>query len=270
MYNNFADYMWYLLTTPFKKVAKTKNQWYIYFKVIGKWFDGCLNDIYVAREETMIATCSQEMLPIHGADRRLIRYEGETWENFRYRIAMYEELRKLGGTNTGVLQAVRNVGFEHVSIEKAKHVTGDESRWAEFYLIFPFDLEEAYPIGIDVLKQEVRKTKEVAALDNYMFRFSSEAEQIIANETVLLIQSSFYPHGSILILDGSWKLDGKEMMIDMDADLYPVELNILSEVTQSLEAEAAVQLEHDLWYLDGAELLNGDRYLSAEIILSEL
>lgn len=270
MFDKFADYMWYLLNTPLKKVSKPKNQWYIYFKVIGRWFDGCLNDLYVAREEIMVATCRQEMLAIHGSDRRLVRYEGETWESYRYRIAMYEEVCKLGGTNAGVLFAVHNLGFENVTIDRAKNVTGDESRWAEFYLIFPFDLEEAYPIGLDILKKEVRKTKEVGALDVYRFKFSSETGQGIVYDSTLLIESVFYPHGHILLLDGRWKLDGEEQLVDVHSDQYPVEMIALSEANQSLQGDAALRVEHDLWYLDGAELLDGNRYLSADIIMYDL
>lgn len=99
MIENFIEYMWYLLTTPLKKLKKALNKWYILCRVFGKRFDEAKEDILRARDEGMVATCSHEMLPVHGADRRLTRYEGEHPENFRSRIAMYEEICKLGGTN---------------------------------------------------------------------------------------------------------------------------------------------------------------------------
>ena len=40
------DYMYYLLTSPFKRVKKSINNWYILCEVLGSWFDECMNDIY--------------------------------------------------------------------------------------------------------------------------------------------------------------------------------------------------------------------------------
>ena len=54
-----------------------------------------------AREEGMVKTASPRMLPEHGLDRKLTRYEGETWENFRVRLMMYADTRRLGGTEVG-------------------------------------------------------------------------------------------------------------------------------------------------------------------------
>ena len=111
MIENFIEYMWFLLTTPLKKLKKALNKWYILCKVFGRRFDEAKENILRARDEGMVATCSHEMLPVHGADRRLTRYEGEHPENYRSRIAMYDELCKLGGTNEGVLLAVKTLGY---------------------------------------------------------------------------------------------------------------------------------------------------------------
>ena len=39
MLETFGEYMYYLLSTPFKQVRKVGNQWYIYFKITGRLFD---------------------------------------------------------------------------------------------------------------------------------------------------------------------------------------------------------------------------------------
>ena len=118
----------------------------------------------------MVATCSHEMLPVHGADRRLTRYEGEHPENFRSRIAMYEEICKLGGTNEGVLLAVRTLGYTSPVLVRANDLTGFshftldgswlldgsrtlesdtiENRWAEFYIVIVMDADEEHPISL--------------------------------------------------------------------------------------------------------------------------
>ena len=65
MIENFIEYMWYLLTTPLKKLKKALNKWYILCRVFGKRFDEAKEDILRARDEGMVATCSHEMLPVH-------------------------------------------------------------------------------------------------------------------------------------------------------------------------------------------------------------
>lgn len=151
MIENFIEYMWYLLTTPLKKLKKALNKWYILCKVFGRRFDEVKEDILRARDEGMVATCSHEMLSVHGADRRLTRYEGESAENYRSRIAMYDELCKLGGTNEGVLLAVKTLGFEDVEIKTARELKGDTERWAEFYALIRMDMGWAYNISFNIL-----------------------------------------------------------------------------------------------------------------------
>ncbi len=65
MFERFADYMYYLLTAPFKRVRKEINQWYLLFKVLGKRLDEAKEALQRARDETMVATCSPLMLQEH-------------------------------------------------------------------------------------------------------------------------------------------------------------------------------------------------------------
>ena len=58
MYEKFRDYLYYLLPTPFKRLKKIKNQWYIFFKVIGDEYDKVQAELERALEETSVATCS--------------------------------------------------------------------------------------------------------------------------------------------------------------------------------------------------------------------
>ena len=65
-YDNFKDYMYYLLTSPFKRVKKSINNWYILCEVLGFWFDECMNDIYRAEKKAwllpVMILCFQFML----------------------------------------------------------------------------------------------------------------------------------------------------------------------------------------------------------------
>ena len=64
MLETFGEYMYYLLSTPFKQVRKAGNQWYIYFKVTGRLFDKNKTMLRRAREEGMVKTASPRMLPL--------------------------------------------------------------------------------------------------------------------------------------------------------------------------------------------------------------
>ncbi len=220
MIENFIEYMWYLLHTPLKKLKKALNKWYIFCRVFGKRFDEAKEDILRARDEGMVATCSYEMLPVHGADRRLTRYEGEHPENFRSRIAMYEEICKLGGTNEGVLLAVRTLGYNNPVIVSAKELYGDADRWAEFYIIIVMDTDEEHPISFGLLKKTVRQWKEVGAKDNYYMKYHTAIKQ---PHTVIFPRveyKKFIYFYDYLKLDGKWQLDGTHIM-DAVVHQYP-------------------------------------------------
>lgn len=204
MFENFKDYIWYLLTTPFKKVRKSINKWYVLCRVMGKRLDEVKEDILRARDESMVSTCSHEMLPAHGADRRQTRYDGETSENFRSRISMYEEVCKLGGTNQGIILAVKSLGYRNPVIETARE-HGDDSRWAEFYLVIIMNVDEEHPIHFNILKKTVRNWKEVGAKDNYQFQYQTQVKMPDAFITVWESIGDFY-------LDGAWNLDGRRML----------------------------------------------------------
>ena len=241
MIENFIEYMWYLLTTPLKKLKKALNKWYILCRVFGKRFDEAKEDILRAREEGMVATCSHEMLPVHGADRRLTRYEGEHPENFRSRIAMYEEICKLGGTNEGVLLAVRTLGYTSPVLVRANDLTGFshftldgswlldgsrtlesdtiENRWAEFYIVIVMDADEEHPISFDIMRKTVRKWKEVGAKDNYFFKYNLSIRQPHTGNFLEVLYKKHLFYYDYRKLDGMWKLDGSYML---DAEMTPV------------------------------------------------
>ena len=185
--------------------------------------------------------CSHEMLPVHGADRRLTRYEGEHPENFRSRIAMYEEICKLGGTNEGVLLAVRTLGYTSPVLVRANDLTGFshftldgswlldgsrtlesdtiENRWAEFYIVIVMDADEEHPISFDIMRKTVRKWKEVGAKDNYFFKYNLSIRQPHTGNFLEVLYKKHLFYYDYRKLDGMWKLDGSYML---DAEMTPV------------------------------------------------
>jgi len=211
MEKNIIEYMWYLLTMPFKQVKKHVNMWYTWCKVVGRRFDIIQEDFLKARAEGMIATCSQEMLSIHAADRKLSRYEGETLENFRKRISKYADVCKLGGTKEGLILAIKTLGYESVQILPATSVYNDETRWAEFVVVLNLNSENDNDIDLDILKEIVRQWKEVGAKDNYQFFFRISD---ITIETAHDFRMYEIVDALTWYLDGTYTLYGKMMSME--------------------------------------------------------
>lgn len=230
---NFIEYMWYLFTTPLKKVKKNLNAWYTWCRVIGKRFDRAKEDLFRARREGMIATCSTEMLSVHASDRGLKRYEGEELESFRKRIAMYAQVCESGGTDEGVLLAIRTLGYHDPQIFPAKSYYNDEQRWAEFVVVIDLSQSENN-IDFQVLKEMVGKWKEVAAKDNYHF-FYRISEQTIEPDC-----------------------DFRISVVSEIEDTTTCEIRSVSrtEVTSELEQSLSVETT-SIWYWDGTYTLYG-------------
>lgn len=263
MFDRFADYMYYLLTSPLKKVRQKFNQWYILMKVLGGRFDDAMESLYLALEQTMVATCDPEMLPFHAADRGMARYVDETDENFRVRIANYTEVLRLGGTDAGVLLAVRALGFHEPELIPAKVFTGDAGRWAEFYVVIRMDAGDPLPIGIEVLKKQVRQVKSVGAKDNYCFLFGLKLKESFRaglHRTVYRACMSYFDYR---MLDGSWNLDGS-VLLDAQRKAYFVTAVYHTAVTHTERiAMVRCHAEHNLHFLDGSWKLDGSILLDA-------
>ena len=105
-YDRFGEYMFDLLFAPLKKGKRAVNQFFIFFKVIGRVFDGLKEDALRVRDETNIATASPVMLPVHGQDRNMPRLAGESVEGYRTRLAMKGIIAEKGGLKDGILYAL--------------------------------------------------------------------------------------------------------------------------------------------------------------------
>ena len=116
-YDHFGEYMFDLLFAPLKKGKRAVNQFFIFFKVIGRVFDGLKEDALRVRDETNIATASPVMLPVHGQDRNMPRLAGESVEGYRTRLAMKGIIAEKGGLKDGILYALAALGYEQSTID---------------------------------------------------------------------------------------------------------------------------------------------------------
>ena len=273
MFDKFCDYMYYLLTSPFKRVKKSINQWYILFRVLGRRFDDALESLYNAEEQTMLATCEPEMLPVHAEDRKMARYPGEEDENFRARIANYPEVLRLGGSDPGVLLAVRTLGYATPELVKANEFKGrvyyqTDGTWNldGGYLLdsdrsrYPVKIGFRYK-GFMVFPYNVSKLNE---------RFEihiREPDGQIGQRAVFHIPLFYWDYRKT---DGSWLTDGS-CLLDSDRTVYKVRDGYRTSISHKEEIrQARMHRQHNLFYLDGSWLTDGSRVLDAweqEIII---
>lgn len=202
MFQKFADYIYYLLPAPFKQLKKSINQWYIFCKVIGLWFDEVKKDLLRAVDDTTIATCRDELLLFYGEDRDLTQYKNEKNEEYRSRIAMADEIEHLGGTKEGVVLAAKATGIKKAECHWLPDVTGDSGRWAEFYL-FVYDLlDETLDVDFNVLRKNVRDVKCSESKDNYRYICTTECALDHDAGAKLTVDQD------ICFFDGTYSFDG--------------------------------------------------------------
>lgn len=154
-FDTFGEYMSSLLFAPLKRGKRSINQFRIFFRVIGRIFDGMKQDAFRVREEASIATASPVMLPVHGQDRDMPRLKGETIEAYRGRLFMKGLISEKGGTKEGIILAVKALGYTDVSVEPL-YLT-DSDRWAEaivWYSGGSFVITDN-----DVIMKEINKVK---------------------------------------------------------------------------------------------------------------
>ena len=156
-YDRFGEYMFDLLFAPLKKGKRTVNQLYIFFKVIGRVFDGLKEDALRVRDETNVATASPAMLPVHGQDRNMPRLAGESVEGYRTRLAMKGIIAEKGGLKEGILYALAALGYEQSTVEPA--FLQDQEHWAEF-IIHLKNSKQSGVNDLDTIIAEVNKVKE--------------------------------------------------------------------------------------------------------------
>ena len=165
MFETFAEYMYSLLSTPFKRVKKSVNQFWIFLKVMALLFDELNNDIYLLREQMSILTCNEALLDVYGEDYDLPRLKGEDIENYRKRLVWKKKTATLGGTRAGILEVLASLGYGESKVFPAIEI--DSKKWAEFYIL----LKRNTDTGINdlrILYSEINKVKQASSRPQYM------------------------------------------------------------------------------------------------------
>lgn len=159
-FDTFGAYMFDLLFAPLKRGKQVANQFFIFFKVIGRIFDDMKKDVFRLRNEINVATASPAMLPVHGQDRDMLRLDGEDIEGYRTRLSMKGIISEWGGTRQGILYTLTALGYKESTIVPFSHL--DPSRWAEFIVYLGHGSSTANKEFITIYN-EIQQVKEASS-----------------------------------------------------------------------------------------------------------
>lgn len=175
MPESFKEYVYYLLTAPYKAVNRAKNCWWALAYIIGAHFDELKDRLLWVREQAYLATCDPLLLPYYGEDRDMPRLKGESTEGYRRRLAMKYELAEKAGTNDGILAAVRALGYANSHIEPLYQESPDQ--WAEFRVWLETDNRNKVRVNdFEVINSEVMEVKPASAMPTYGVGFSTSLD----------------------------------------------------------------------------------------------
>jgi len=163
-FEHFGEYMFDLLFAPLKKGRRTLNQFFIFFRVIGREFDDLKQMVFRVRDEANVVSASEVMLPIHGQDRDMPRLLGEDAEHYRTRLAMKGIISEWSGTQRGILYALTALGYEQSRLEPMYQ--RDPERWAEF-IVWLKGEKSSSVYNLKVIDDEICKIKEGSSLPTY-------------------------------------------------------------------------------------------------------
>lgn len=159
-FDTFGEYMFDLLFGPLKRGRRAVNQFSIFFRVMGREFDGLKQMLFRVRAESNVASASEVMLPVHGQDRDMPRLEGETCEGYRTRLSMKGIISTWAGTIKGIQYVLAAFGYENGRVEP--FYSRDPDRWAEFIIHLGKGNANAVR-NLRVIYEEVLRVKEASS-----------------------------------------------------------------------------------------------------------
>lgn len=172
---DFAGYLWHLLTAPYKAVAKAKNCWWMLAKALGAQYDDAMAKLRWVRLQSMLLTCDDAMLAVHGEDRGMPRLKGESYNAYRLRLTSKREIAMETGTIKGILAAVKALGYPESYIEPL--YLADTTRWAEFRIWLQTGSNDLMRVNdMAVIDQEVMAVKPASSMPTYGISFGSIVE----------------------------------------------------------------------------------------------
>ncbi|WP_051967850.1 hypothetical protein [Brevibacillus thermoruber] len=109
---SFGNYFYEMAHRIFKlQETDEENDIFYFAHALGKYFDKLKADVFKIRREALIATASEKALALHGRDRNMPRYRGESVEEYRNRLLAAVPLHQEIGTEPGMKRALALIGY---------------------------------------------------------------------------------------------------------------------------------------------------------------
>lgn len=210
MFDKFGEYMQYLLPSAFKRQKKT-NQLLKYCGIIGGMYDTLLQSALRLREESIIATCSPEMLEVFGRDYDMPRLRGETDDIYRRRLQMKALIAEKAGTEHGILYALASVGCDNCTITPL--YLSNPEKWAEIRInIFTASVDEDILVAWRCIVAEVMKVKKASTLPHWRIYYPVEIWENNINSIRAAVRFIFFiQYWRCRIYNGNCEYDGEAM-----------------------------------------------------------
>lgn len=219
-FDTFGAYMFDLLFAPLKRGRQVANQFFIFFKVIGRIFDDMKEDVFRLRNEINVATASPAMLPVHGQDRDMLRLDGEDIEGYRTRLSMKGIISEWGGTRQGILYTLAALGYKESTIVPFSHQ--DPSRWAEFIVYLGHGSNTANKEFLTIYN-EIQRVKEASSKLAYFVYIDTP---LLCGNVFLGTELSSYSDTRMNTADSIVLIRDREFVI---ADLHGVAVTSYAE-----------------------------------------
>lgn len=265
----FKEYMWELLTRPFRKkdslIVKT------YTLMAGAMLDDVKACIFRLRRQWLVPTAGEKALQLLGDERGIYRYDDEPLGIFRNRVQGAYEIYAFGGTRPGMIRALEMLGYNPEIQERTK-------TWAHFAVMLPLELDKGFsPEEYRRLRDMVWLMKSAHTMPEYELRFTPETQKfsIIPKAKVkaeIVAKWDFWwLMWKLYRLDGTVPLDGRITLGEgwydpvYDSTFYDGWRwvnNVMNRTRLNVHAAAG----WDYWrtralYLDGSVRLDGSSLL---------
>ena len=136
----FADYLWFLLPRPLRHPSGlAASEIGRLVDVLGGLLDDARDAGFQVRRAWFPQTAAGAALDLHGAERELIRWPGESDDAYRARLVAAFELHQAGGTIPGMVLAMETLGHAGARVI--------EPREANIRLDGACDLDGSWTLG---------------------------------------------------------------------------------------------------------------------------
>ncbi len=219
-----------------------------YLQAVGLEQDNCDLRIYEILDSFFAQIAPVWSFPIWEEELAIVSSSADSANLRRARI-----LAKIAGFTTMTPNHLRDIVNQYVQGKTAliENVAGEYA----FYIRISIDDFTWW----ETMQSTVEEVKP-AHLQSIPVLFYQEVElEEVESRVIFRVNTDSYS----LYLDGSWILDGSHTLgEDIDDDAWANLRMIMSHQTLE-DSEAAIRIEHDLWYLNGDTMLDGSRILDA-------